>query len=66
MQKYNLSPFMNTRVITSKKILYHGGYSVHLYSSWHGYVTNGISKLENKIKKYNVYTQAVNGWSNNF
>lgn len=38
MIKLQLVPYLPTRTITSKKILYHGGYCKSIYISWKKYV----------------------------
>jgi hypothetical protein len=43
---------MSTKHITSKRILYHGGYSRNLYPSWSNFVKQGRKNLTIKLKKY--------------
>lgn len=62
LQKLGIIPYLPTRVRTSSKILYHGGYSKSLYESWNSYVENGRKKLTTKLSKYDDTIQAIHGW----
>jgi hypothetical protein len=66
IKKFRVSPYLNTKLITSKRILYHGGYSKELYSSWCGYVRHGKKNLATKLRKYSEITQSVWSWLSNF
>ena len=59
-------PFLPTRIITAKKILYHGGYSKSLYTSWNNYISNGKSKLSLKLNKYHNTIQSIHAWYTEF
>ena len=52
--------------ISSDRIIYHGGYSKTLYSSWHKYIITSKAKLAKKIEKYDELIQEINGWSQQF
>jgi hypothetical protein len=60
--KLQLVPYLPTRLTTSKKILYHGGYCRSIYPSWHNYVTLNKKKLTLKLTKYSPTLQAIHGW----
>jgi hypothetical protein len=64
--KLNIAPFLPTRVITARRILYHGGYCKSLYSSWSTYVDNSRKRLVGRLRSYNNTTQSIFGWYCNF
>ncbi len=53
IKKFGISPYLSTKYIASKRILYHGGYSKSLYPGWADYVKQGRKGLQLKLKKYN-------------
>ena len=65
-KKLQFSPYMATRISTSKNILYHGGYCQSLYFSWNSYVNKGKKMLTGHIKKYNPTNQSIHDWYSNF
>ena len=65
-KKLKISPYLATRVITSRRVLYHGGYSKSLYSSWSNYVENSRKHLIPRLKCYTSITQSIYGWYCNF
>jgi len=62
MDDLKISPYLNTRVITSRNILYHGGYCKSIYESWNNYVDNSKKRLATRMRKYNPITQSIYGW----
>jgi hypothetical protein len=62
MEDLKISPYLNTRIITSRKILYHGGYCRSIYQSWSNYVDSSRKKLIPRMRKYNPIAQAIYGW----
>ena len=65
-KKLNVAPYLQTRVITARKILYHGGYCRTLYTSWSSYVDNSRKRLVGRLKNYTSITQSIFGWYCNF
>jgi hypothetical protein len=65
-KKLNVGPYLQTRVITAKKILYHGGYCKTLYTSWSSYVDNSRKRLAGRLRNYTSITQSIFGWYCNF
>lgn len=61
-RKLNVAPYLHTRTITAKKILYHGGYCRTLYTSWSSYVEVSKKRLATRLRSYNPTTQRVFGW----
>lgn len=66
IKKFGISPYLNTRIATSKSILYNGGYSKELYYSWCGYVREGRKNLAIKLIKYSEIIQSIWSWLSNF
>ena len=65
-KKYELVPYLGSRIVTSKRILYHGGYCKSIYTSWHNYVEAGKKKISSKLSKYHNTIQAIHGWCTQF
>ena len=63
-RKLELVPFLPSRVITAKKILYHGGYCKQIYPSWNNYIETGKKKLSSRLTKYHNTIQSIHGWYN--
>jgi hypothetical protein len=61
-KKLDLVPYLPTRIISSRKVLYHGGYCKSIYRSWNNYVESGRKKFTSKISKYHDTIQAIYGW----
>lgn len=61
-KKLDIAPYLPTRIISSWKVLYHGGYSKSIYQSWNNYVELGRKKLTSKINKYHNTIQSIHGW----
>jgi sulfur relay (sulfurtransferase) DsrC/TusE family protein len=66
IKKFNISPYLNTKHISSKMILYHGGYSKSLYTSWNNYLKQGKKNLSLRLTKYCALNQHVHSWLTNF
>ena len=66
VKKLDIVPYLPTRIISSRKVLYHGGYCKSIYKSWNHYAESGRKKLISKLNKYHDTIQAIHGWYQQF
>jgi hypothetical protein len=64
--KLKTAPFLPTSIQTSKNILYHGGYTKSLYTSWNNLLESSRKKLSQSLRKYSTCSQKVYSWYSNF